>query len=451
MALDGKRRFVGFGFGAIQAGLFLYEAYRSGNFGSLTVAEVVPEAVERLRSAGGEFTVNIAHADRLEAARVGPVAIENPADPARSADRERLVEAVAAADEIATAVPSVSFYVSDTPGSIHAVLAEGLRRKAASDGPRAVVYCAENNNHAADALREAVLGAVPESERDAVSARVRFLDTVIGKMSGVVSGADQIAEQALATVTPGSEKAFLVESFNKILISRARFNDGAGGAGGPFERGIGIFTEKDDLLPFEEAKLHGHNAAHALAAYVGRFRGVGRIAELRETPGMMEFLRAAFVSESGEALVKKHAGVDGIFTADGFAAYADDLLERMTNPFLRDTAERVGRDPRRKLGWSDRLVGTMRLALAHGVTPVRYALGCAAALAQVDSFASESPTAAVKLLEDIWGGAGEGTGGGEPADDVDERKAVLDLVGRAARRLRKWREAGFPELEDLGD
>ena len=31
--------FVGFGFGAIQAGLFLYEAYRSGNFGRLVVAE----------------------------------------------------------------------------------------------------------------------------------------------------------------------------------------------------------------------------------------------------------------------------------------------------------------------------------------------------------------------------------------------------------------------------
>ena len=34
------KTFVGFGFGAIQGGLFLYEAFRSGKFGRLVVAEV---------------------------------------------------------------------------------------------------------------------------------------------------------------------------------------------------------------------------------------------------------------------------------------------------------------------------------------------------------------------------------------------------------------------------
>ena len=39
------KTFVGFGFGAIQGGLFLYEAFRSGQFRRLVVAEVVPEVV----------------------------------------------------------------------------------------------------------------------------------------------------------------------------------------------------------------------------------------------------------------------------------------------------------------------------------------------------------------------------------------------------------------------
>ncbi len=39
MTLTGNRTYVGFGFGAIQAGLFLYEAFQSGNFGRLVVAE----------------------------------------------------------------------------------------------------------------------------------------------------------------------------------------------------------------------------------------------------------------------------------------------------------------------------------------------------------------------------------------------------------------------------
>ena len=80
MALNGNRTYVGFGFGAIQAGLFLYEAFRPDNFGRLVVAEVLPEVVDSVRRADGHYTVNIAHADRVEQADVGPVEIENPVD-----------------------------------------------------------------------------------------------------------------------------------------------------------------------------------------------------------------------------------------------------------------------------------------------------------------------------------------------------------------------------------
>ena len=99
MGLTGTRSFVGFGFGAIQAGLFLYEAYRSGAFNRLTVAEVLPGVVAEVRAAGGVYALNIAHADRIEPVQVGPVVIENPGV---AEDRERLITAVAAAGEIAT-------------------------------------------------------------------------------------------------------------------------------------------------------------------------------------------------------------------------------------------------------------------------------------------------------------------------------------------------------------
>src|ERR1039458_10563316 len=54
------KTFVGFGFGAIQGGLFLYEAFRSGKFGRLVVAEVVPEVVAGVRREQGRFRINIA-------------------------------------------------------------------------------------------------------------------------------------------------------------------------------------------------------------------------------------------------------------------------------------------------------------------------------------------------------------------------------------------------------
>ena len=68
----------------------------------------------------------------------------------------------------------------------------------------------------------------------------------------------------------------------------------------------------------------------------------------------------------------------------------------MTNPYLRDRTERVIRDTPRKLGWDDRLVGTMRLALDAGVTPRRFALGAAAALKTLPS--SEDTAGALNAL-----------------------------------------------------
>ena len=397
MTVNAKRTFVGFGFGAIQAGLFLYEAFRSGNFDRYIVAEVLPDVVESVRRADGFFSINIAHADRIERTEVGPIEIENPAV---EADRQRLIAASASAEEIATAIPSVRYYTSDGPGSLHRILAQGLREKARQGGPRTVVYAAENHNHAAELLESAVFDEIPVGEQQAVRAKVRFLNTVIGKMSGIKTEPAEIAAQRLTTMTPDSQRALLVETFNRILISKIDFAPRPDAS--PYRRGIEVFMEKADLLPFEEAKLYGHNAVHALAAYLGARQGVEFIADLRHKPEMMAFLRAAFIEESGAALIRKYVGVDPLFTPEGFQTYADDLLARMTNPFLGDTVERVGRDPGRKLGWEDRLVGTMRLALQQGVEPRRFALGAAAALAMLDAKTLDSEDYARAVLDSIW-------------------------------------------------
>lgn len=423
--------YVGFGFGAIQAGLFLYEAQRSGAFGRLVVAEVLPEVVSALRRAGGRFTLNIAHADRVEQAEVGPVEI---LDVSAAGDRERLVEALADASEISTAVPGVGHYVAEGPGSLHRLLAEGLQRKATRGGPPAVVYAAENHNRAAEILEAHVLGLLAEPERTAARQRVRFLNTVIGKMSGAVTDADEICSRGLAPVTPGESRALLVEAFNRILISRIGFGDAAGETA--FRRGITVFEEKADLLPFEEAKLYGHNATHALAAYIAALLGAQRMADLAAVPGAMEFLRAAFVEESGEALIRKHRGTDPLFTAGGYRRYADDLLQRMINPFLGDTVERVARHVERKLGWDDRLIGTIRLALGQSVEPRRYAFGAAAALAYLDPAVIDRPPLARTILPRLWG------------DDAPraETPRVLELVENGLHRLSAWRRLACPPL-----
>lgn len=100
---------------------------------------------------------------------------------------------------MATAVPSVRHYASDSPGSIHRLLAEGMLRKVQIDGPRGVIYAAENHNHAAEILEQHVRSLIRADAQSAVFDSVRFLNTVIGKMSGVAAPGNR-----LAAITPDS-------------------------------------------------------------------------------------------------------------------------------------------------------------------------------------------------------------------------------------------------------
>ena len=212
---------------------------------------------------------------------------------------------------------------------------------------------------------------------------MQILNTVIGKMSGVVDallspkgrGASETDDhiQHIASLTPTLNRAVLVEEFNRILISRISLPG--------FKRGIEVFIEKDDLLPFEEAKLYGHNAIHALIGYLADLRGLATIAEAGRDAELMRIARSAFINESGAALCRRHAGLnDPLFTSDGYRDYAEDLLTRMIRPNLNDLVARVIRDHVRKLGYDDRFYGTMRVALEQGIQPTNLATGAAAAI-----------------------------------------------------------------------
>jgi mannitol-1-phosphate 5-dehydrogenase len=394
MSTATQRTFVGFGFGAIQGGLFLYEAHRSGNFGRLVVAEVVPEVVEAVRRSGGCYRVNVATRTGIEVHEVSKVEIFNPLVPD---DAAKLAAALAEASEICTALPSVDFFTRGEP-SVAGLIAEAIRRKTGDASlPACIVYAAENHNHAAEILQAACDKPLTAATRAKASQRVQFLNTVIGKMSGVVTDPAQIKNDRLACLTEGSTRALLVEEFNRILITQVRLPG--------FDRGIKVFIEKPDLLPFEEAKLYGHNATHALLGYLARRKGHRFMSDVRNDTALMTLAREAFLEESGAAMIARHQGLDLLFTPEGYRAYADDLLERMTNPWLRDLVERITRDPRRKLGWDDRLIGTMRVALDAGVQPRRFALGAAAA---VESLASPRPLA--DTLNELWPAADEPPG-----------------------------------------
>ena len=410
------KTFVGIGFGPIQSGLFLLEAWRSGSFDRLVVAEVVPDVVAAVRHAGGNCWVNVAERFGIRSEQILDVEIYNPC---HADDEPKLVAAIAAADEIATALPTVDYFQLGSP-SPATLLARGLVGKLKNrDSRPTVIYAAENHNLAAEKLRDAVWGELDAEKTLQFADRVQFVNTVIGKMSGVVTDPQQIHRDDLVPFVEGGRHAVLVEEFNRILISKITLSD--------FLRGIDVFEEKADLLPFEEAKLYGHNAAHALLGYLADRQGITFIHEVGAT-GLLQFVEQAFLDESGGALCRRHAGLDPLFTSAGWAEYVRDLLSRMINPLLRDRVDRVIRDPRRKLGLDDRLVGTMRVALEQGIEPKRYALGAAAAVGLL--LPGHPGWTVVEVLDEIWGST---------LYERADRRQIVDLIEDARTELQTAR------------
>ncbi len=361
--------FVGVGLGPIQTGIFMSGACR-GNFDRIVIAEVDDKLRNAINSNGGVVTINTAFADCIKPEVIRNVEVYNPNE---EAGRAKLVEAAAEACELATALPSVKFFAYCAPW-----MREGFRMQ-----PERVrfIYTAENNNRAAEEL-EAAIGEK--------FANTYYLNTVVGKMSGVVPEAD-CAARGVEKLAPAADRAHLVEAFNRIYISSCP---------GIENRQVQNLFVKNDLLPFEEAKLYGHNAIHFLLGTLGKTVGCEYMSDLTRHPELVALAREAFIKESGAALCKKYAGLDELFTEEGFKNYAEDLLVRMRNSFLQDAIARITRDLERKLSWDDRVVGTMRLILSQGESPAVFAKG--AALAAKEEFGSDA--AAVKAgLAALWG------------------------------------------------
>ncbi|UCF00249.1 MAG: hypothetical protein JSV82_04035 [Planctomycetota bacterium] len=364
--------FTGFGFGPIQGGLFGNEAFQSGNFRRIVITEIDQRLVDAVRANNGTYFVNVAKTDGIEVVKIDNIELLNPNI---EADRNILLEVLSRSTEIATCLPSVSFYTMGD-NSVALLLARALQKSKAA---ATIIYAAENNNRAAEILQDAVAKKMTVAPGN----NVQFLNTVIGKMSRAVTDPGEIEQLKLAPIAPGMNRAFLVEQFNRILVTQCTIKD--------FTPGIEVFVEKEDLLPFEEAKLYGHNAIHALLAYLGLAKGYKKITELKDDGDLMKIALRAFLNESGAALVRKYSGLgDELFTELGYKYYAEDLLERMTNPYLGDTTIRAGRDIVRKLDCNDRIFGTMTLALDYGIEPVNTAIGAAAALCQLLSNPEEN-------------------------------------------------------------
>lgn len=130
----------------------------------------------------------------------------------------------------------------------------------------------------------------------------------------------------------------------------------------------------DDFRGLLARKFYTSNAANATLAYLGHLKKYRLLADAAADPEIWELLEEMF-QEIDDALARKFdVGVEDQRELSSLVA------DKLRNRRLGDTIERNARDPLRKLGPDDRLVGAARIIMEAGGAAEGVATGIAAAL-----------------------------------------------------------------------
>ena len=351
------------------------------------------------------YTIRLVDNDWIEEVTISPV------HALRTTEIEAVVQALVKASIAATAVG-----VRALP-HVAPLVAAGITQRAESGDfatPLNIIIC-ENLKDAAVTFRRMVSEHLPLTPstssghrcHDYLQVRVGFVDTVIGRMVPPLTPEMQAQDRSLIVVEP----------YKELPVDR-------GGFVGPVPKIVGL-EPCDNFAAYTARKLYIHNCGHAMLGYLGYLRGHTFGYQALEDAVIHPLLESA-LAESRDGIVTAH-GVE----ATWLEVYIADITRRFANRALGDTVFRLARDPLRKLGPEDRLVGAARLAEKTGVTPEALSWGIAAGYC----FDDANDPMAVALQQRI---AAEGLDA--VLADVSGIEADEPLAALVRERLRRLRE-----------
>ena len=267
-------------------------------------------------------------------------------------NEQAATEGIQAADLLATAVG-----VRALP-QVARLIALGIARRAQAgvETPLNIIIC-ENLKDASGALRAMIQERLAEEYRRYLEEKVGLVEAVIARMVPILP--DEVRQKDPTFVA--------VEPYKVLPVDKRGFKGG-------IPEIVGL-EPREDFAAYVDRKLYLHNAGHAILGYLGYRRGLAYGYEALTDPHVRPLLDRA-LDEATRALVAEHS-----FDSLSLRAHVADLLARFANRPLGDTIFRLARDPLRKLGPTDRLVGGARLALKHGIEPDALSWGIAAGLA----------------------------------------------------------------------
>lgn len=263
-----------------------------------------------------------------------------------ASDRDRVIEAIARADLMATAVGPNSL------PQLYDVIAAGILKRSQ---PLNILIC-ENLRWMSRIFRAGLLPYLPADYP--FDERVGLIETSIGKMVPIMPEEIQRAHPT----------RIWAEAYNLLLVDKRGFV-------GEIPQVEGMIA-KANFDACVDQKLFVHNLGHATIAYLGYLMEPSNpfIWKAISHPAVEQVVRGA-MWESANALIDEYPGE---FTTQTQHTHIEDLIRRFKNQFLNDTLYRVGRDLPRKLGPDERLVGAAKMALKHRIPPRHIALAIAA-------------------------------------------------------------------------
>ena len=237
--------------------------------------------------------------------------------------------------------------VRTAPGRLVAGIAARRRADAA---PFALVPCDNTPGNGALAARvvtdlaQRVDGGLAEWTEQSVA----VVTTMVDRITPVSEAHDVHA--VLESTGREDRCPVVTEPFHEWVLA------GSFPAGRPRWEDAGA-TFAADVRPYEQRKLWLLNGAHSLLAYAGSIRGHATVAEAVADENCRRWL------EEWWELACTHLGQP----AAGLAAYRVALLERFTNPRMRDRLNRIAADGSQKL--PIRILPVLRCERAAGAMP----------------------------------------------------------------------------------
>ena len=134
------------------------------------------------------------------------------------------------------------------------------------------------------------------------------------------------------------------------------------------------FEKKTNFERELTRKLFTYNCVNAMVCYIGHLSGYEWLADAANDPKISELALQAG-RESSAALVAAYG-----FKADEQEMWCNQALAKYQDDSIRDPIERNARDPVRKLGKTERLLGPIHLCIEHNLPHQTLMIGVAAAL-----------------------------------------------------------------------